>query len=303
MIEGVMKRKVIFLVILVFLFFFAIVLVKFVIGRTPKTGVLEVQSVPQASVFLDNKHMGRTPFKDKVEEGQYTIKIVPDQSIQTLAAWQANIRISPNTLTYVNRDLSDSELTSAGDVLWLEKISSKQSEISVTTIPDGSSLLLDNNGKSVTPILLQNISSGEHVLTVSSPGFLTRNLKIITTGGYKLIATMQLALSALASNETPPATSSAKPTPTQGSKTSTATSSGSVSSSVKDPLRPYLVIKDTPTGYLRVRMEPSTSATEASRVKPGDKFSILSTKTGWYQISYEDAKKGWVSGQYVEKVE
>ena len=38
----------------------------------------------------------------------------------------------------------------------------------MTTIPDGSSLLLDNNGKSVTPILLQNIPSGEHVLTVSS---------------------------------------------------------------------------------------------------------------------------------------
>ena len=302
MIEGVMKRKVIFLVILVFLFFFAIVLVKFVIGRTPKTGVLEVQSVPQASVFLDNKHIGRTPFKDKVEEGQYTIKIVPDQSIQTLAAWQANIRISPNTLTYVNRDLSDSELTSAGDVLWLEKISSKQSDISVTTIPDGSSLLLDNNGKSVTPILLQNIPSGEHVLTVSSPGFLTRNLKIISTSGYKLIATMQLALSASAPNETS-TTPSATLTPAQGSKTSTSTSSGSVPSESKDPLRPYIVIKDTPTGYLRVRMEPSTSATEAARVKPGSKFSILSTKSGWYQITYEDVKKGWVSGQYVEKVE
>ncbi|MBI5614285.1 PEGA domain-containing protein [Candidatus Gottesmanbacteria bacterium] len=293
-----MKRKVIFLAILVLLFFFAILLVKYVIGRTPKQGVLKVQSVPQASVFLDNKHIGRTPYEDKVEEGQYTIKIVPDESIQSLAAWQANIRISPNTLTYVNRDLSDSELTSAGDVLWLEKISSKQSEISVTTIPDGSSLLLDTGGKSVTPILLQNITPGDHTLTVSSPGFLTRTLKIRTTGGYKLIATLQLALSATGPSEATSSSQVVSPTPTlsQGKQ-------ASGSGSVKDPLRPYIVVKETPTGYLRVRMEPTTSATEAARVKPGDKFSILSSKTGWYQITFEEGKKGWVSGQYAEKVE
>jgi hypothetical protein len=297
MIEGVMKSKVIFLGALFLLFFLAIVLVKFVIGRRPKTGALQVESVPQASVFLDNKHIGRTPYKDKIPEGQYTIKIVPDQSIQTLAAWQSNIRISPNTLTYISRELSDSELTSQGEVVWLEKISSKLSEISVTTIPDGSSLLLDNAGKSITPIVLQNIAPGEHVLAVSSPGFVTRNLRIITTAGYKLIASLQLALSAAAPQEATQASGAASVPEKEENKTA------SVSGGKKDLIRPYIVIKDTPTGYLRVRMEPTTSATEAARVKPGDKFSILSAKSGWYQISYEEAKKGWVSGQYVDKVE
>jgi uncharacterized protein YgiM (DUF1202 family) len=50
-------------------------------------------------------------------------------------------------------------------------------------------------------------------------------------------------------------------------------------------------------------MEPSTSATEAARINPGDKFTILDTQNGWYQIRYDATNTGWVSGTYVDKVE
>ena len=56
-----MKRKLGFLVVLLSLVGIVIGLVKIWNGRIAKQGELRVESVPGASVFLDNKHMGRTP--------------------------------------------------------------------------------------------------------------------------------------------------------------------------------------------------------------------------------------------------
>ena len=297
-----MKRKIVFILILLGLVAAVILIVKLLTNRGPRQGELRVESNPVASIFLDNKNIGRAPFQDKVTSGNYTIKLVPDSSTKQLASWEGNITIGPNLLTYINADLHESDLSSAIDVLWLEKISSKQSELSVTTNPDGASLLVDDVTRGVTPISLSDITTGDHTVTVTSVGFLTRTLKIRTTPGYRLIATMKLGLSsgtqilvaspsaALATNSTPTpklATVSATPKP--------------------DPAKPYLVVKDTPTGFLRVRMEAGTGATESARINPGDKFTILDTKivndTNWYQIRYDAADTGWVSGQYVDKVE
>jgi len=61
----------------------------------------------------------------------------------------------------------------------------------------------------------------------------------------------------------------------------------------------------TPTGFLRVRSEPSTAGEEVAQVDPGDRFPYLETDedTGWFKIEYEDGEEGWVSNQYAKKVE
>jgi N-acetylmuramoyl-L-alanine amidase len=64
-----------------------------------------------------------------------------------------------------------------------------------------------------------------------------------------------------------------------------------------------VVIKNTPTGWLRVRMEPSLSATEAAKVKPGEKYTLLDEKNGWYKISYKEGEEGWISGRYAKKLD
>ena len=292
-----MKRKIVFILVLIGLVAAVAVIVKLLTNRGPKQGELRVNSNPVVSIFLDNKNIGRTPFpSEKVNAGSYTIKLVPDTTTPQLASWEGQIVIGQGLLTYVNADLSESELSSAVDVLWLEKISSKQSELSVTTNPDGASVLVDDVTRGVTPISISDITPGDHTVTVSSVGFLTRTLKIRTTSGYKLIAEMKLGLTSGAQIPvaSPTATPSGKVTPTP--KTAT-------SSAQPNPDRPYLVVKDTPTGFLRVRMEPSTSATEAARINPGDKFTILDTQNGWYEISYDGTNTGWVSGTYVDKVE
>ncbi len=277
--------------------------VKLLSGRSAKLGELRVESAPAASVFLDNKHLGRTPFKDKVAAGAYTMKIVPEGTTQQLASWQGSVSVGPNLLTYVNANLAESELASAVDVLWLEKISGKTSELSVTTNPDGASVLVDDENRGVTPLSLTDIATGDHSVTVTSPGFLSRTLKIKTTPGYRVIAYLKLALSAAGTpSPTPTPETTGTPTPTKTPKPTPKTATSSAST-VPDPTKPFVIIKDTPTGFLRVRMEPTTSATESARVNPGEKYHIEEAKSGWYQIKYDGTNKGWISGQYAEKVE
>ena len=72
--------------------------------------------------------------------------------------------------------------------------------------------------------------------------------------------------------------------------------------SAKEKEKITIKIKETGTGFLRVREEPSISASEAAQVKPGEEFDVLEEKNSWYKIEYEENKEGWVSGEYAEKI-
>lgn len=301
-----MKRKILFIVGVLGILAVGFTLVRFLSNRGPKYGELRVDSQTPATVFLDNKNIGKTPYKDKVATGEYTIKLVSDSTATQLATWQGKIAVGQNLLTFVNANLSDTDLTTAVDVVWLEKITSKQSELSVTTTPDGATILVDDVSRGVTPLSIQDISPGDHSISVTNIGFLTRSIKIKTTAGYRVIANLKLALSGSAQNLAAPETASeaatltTTPSPTGKLSPTPTVKNGSTT---LDPEKPFIVIKDTPTGFLRVRMEPSTSASEAGRVNPGEKFSLLDTQSGWYEIKFDGTNLGWVSGQYADKVE
>lgn len=293
-----MKRKIGFLVGLLLLIGAAIGGMKF-LGGGPKAGVLKVQSTPVASVFLDNKHIGRTPIETKVAVGEYTIRLVPETATQSLASWQGSVKIASDVLTYVNASMGESEFATAVETMWLEKITSKLSEISITTNPDGATVSLDGETKGITPISIPNVAASDHSLAVASPGFLSRTMKVKTTAGYKLNAVVKLALSGEPVQESSPSPTPAEP-PSTGKATPTPTSAAGGRS---DPQKPFVTIKDTPTGFLRVRLEPTTSASEAARVNPGEKYHVEDEKSGWYQIKYDGKNTGWISGQYAEKTE
>jgi len=297
-----MKRKAIFFLGIIVVLLVIAGIIKLLAARTPREGELRVDATPTVSVFLDNKHLGRTPLREKVTAGEYTIRLVAESTTGETAPWQAKISVGANLLTFVNAVLSDSELSSAVDVLWLEKSVAGKPELSVVTNPDGASVVLDDVTKGITPITISDVVAGDHSLTVTSPGFLTRTMKVKLTSGYKLITSMKLALSTSGSPEGVEASSAATTTDTLTTPTPTL-KSGATATSSATPQKPYVTIKDTPTGFLRVRLEPSTSATEAGRVKPGEKYHMFSEKSSWYQISYDGTNKGWVSGQYADKTE
>jgi hypothetical protein len=328
-----MKRKILFLLIIVGFVGFVAGIIKLIDDRSPKQGVLKINSDPVASVFLDNKHLGRTPYEDRVNEGEYEIKLVPESTTQSISSWQGKVKVAKNLLTYVNANLSESEFQSGIDILWLEKISSSKSELAVLTNPDGATVSLDGEKKGVTPITLSDIIPGDHTVAIDSIGFAPRTTKIKTTAGYKLIVSMKLALSSTdmlspVSSESATATSSAKLTPTPSGKvimspspsitpTKVPTNSTPTESITPDvsptsvatggetnPTKPYVTIKDTPTGYLNVRDNPATSGSNiVGKVYPSEKYTILETQNGWYQIKYDGTNTGWISGTYANKVE
>lgn len=81
---------------------------------------------------------------------------------------------------------------------------------------------------------------------------------------------------------------------TPQSPTPQATSPGASSNKGK-----FVRVKESDLGFLRVRVEPNTTASEVGRATSGKSFKVLDEKEGWYQIEYETGKTGWVSGSFV----
>lgn len=59
-------------------------------------------------------------------------------------------------------------------------------------------------------------------------------------------------------------------------------------------------ILDTPTGFLRVRA--SIGGSEIGQVTPGETYPLVEEKSGWFAITFEEGKTGWISSDYAEKV-
>ncbi len=59
-------------------------------------------------------------------------------------------------------------------------------------------------------------------------------------------------------------------------------------------------VKDTPTGWLRVRNEPSLNGLEVGRVTTGDTVNVLEEKTGWLKVKTSANLEGWASADYLQ---
>lgn len=308
-----MKKIVVIAIALVILGGGAMLLIRSRLNPAKGEAILKVSSNPATTIFLDNQNIGKTPFEDKVAAGEYTLKLIPESTVDTAVSWEGKVTLSPNLLTFVNRDLGSSDLTTGGEILTLEKINSKKAELAVTSTPDGAVVTLGNDEKGKTPLVVEDVEPGNYDLTLTSSGFGTRTVKIKTTQGYKLTTAFQLAATgelAASPSPTPEGSPTASPksspkaTPKSSPKASgEASASASPKSKASPPAKPYVEILDTPTGFLRVRANPSTSGEEVGRVDPGEFYSLLDEDNGWYKIEYEKDKEGWISGQYAEKFE
>ncbi len=277
-----------------------------VFGSAAKTNkaVLKVNSIPASAVFLNNQHVGQTPFEDFFAPGEYTLKLIPESTLENVVSWEGKVILSEGLLTFVNRELGSTELASAGELLTLEQIPGKKTQVVIVSIPDGAQVTINGENRGVTPLALDSLDAGEHEITVSALGSISRTVKVKVTRGYKLTAAFQLAVSDVvlptaALQEEKPKDALKESTPSASPKTS---SKPSASPTTLKP--PYVEILDTPTGFLRVRTEPSTSATESGRVNPGEKFPLLDQENGWYQITFgAKQEEGWISATYAKKFE
>lgn len=277
---------------------------KFLSG--PKTGALQINSTPQAKVFIDGAEKGVTPYlDDMIYTGEHLVKLEPSSPEAGVVGWEGKVTVYPGVLTAIKRQLGTSEALSSGEIVWLEKISAgDKAMISVVSTPDQATVRVDGEPKGFSPLIIENLPAGSHELALFSTGYEEKKIPAKTVSGYKLIVNVNLAqkpetagLQLAAKGEENGASASPKPSPTPTPKSS-ATPKPSTTP-VPTPEKPYVVIKETPTGWLRVRSQPSQTAEELTKVYPGNSFPYLNEeKYGWYKIEYEEGKEGWVSGTY-----
>ncbi|MFO0703268.1 MAG: SH3 domain-containing protein [Patescibacteria group bacterium] len=301
-----MKRKVLFLLglVVVTALFLAIHLFVFG-GLAQKNGHLIVFSSPDGTVFVNSKAEGRTPITIDLAPGEYNIKIIPNaldaSKAQVAVPWEGKVKIYAKYETYVRRELKTSENESGGEIITLVKsqnsLENGKGELQVNAVPDGAIIALDGQDLGVTPDTFINVSSGVHDLSISSTKFKRRSVQIQVVPGYATVAEFVLGVDPDYEKKYPfgalvEASSSAslpkvpkttrEPTPT----------------SVPEKVE----ILDTPTGFLRVRIDPSLNGKEISQVKPGETYSYISSENGWVKIKLTDGNEGWVSDDYVKEV-
>jgi len=265
-----------------FSFLLIIILCSLVLGGCtlkPLPAALLIKSTPEANIFLDGKLLGKTPYRaEDLKPGEVTLKLIPDSTEQNLVSWEGKIKLSPGVLTSVERVLGPTREESSGQVLTLEKTKAKEPSLSVISDPDGALVKVDSESKGFTPLTLEKVAEKDLEIVISKEGYTQKTFSAKTVSGYRLVANVQLAKIASPSAITP------TPVPS---------TSGQVTKKV--------VIKETPTGWLRVRETPSTSAKELAKVNPKEEYPLLEEKAGWYKIEYEAGKEGWISATYAEK--
>jgi hypothetical protein len=280
---------------------------------------LQVNATPGASVYLNGSHVGQTPFfDDKLKPGEYSVRLLVEND--PTKDWQTTVTLTAPIVTVINRVFGSSLEESSHYLLQLEPLTQKDAtELSVISLPDNVIAKVDGQPKGFTPISLKDLAEGDHVVTLTSPGYQEMVIQTQTKAGYKLAISGQLGRLTLATDDEVTATASAQlqEATTSGRLTPTPTTTPSKNVTTKPsptakptgraasdlPEKPYVEIKDTPTGWLRVRAEGSSAAEEIGKVNPGETYPYLdSNPAGWYQITLTDGTEGWISSQYATLV-
>lgn len=267
-----------------------------------KRAGIQVTSDPQGTVQINQENSGLSPFtRSDLKAGEYNIKIIPQDP--TLQSWESRVSLIGGTMTIVDRHLAVNPTQSHGYILYFTKIDKKESsEISITSIPNSVSVLIDGQPFGFTPTFNNSITSGSHTITFTAPGYQEKVITANVETSHKLNIDVQLASQSIEIplTPTPTATPSASPTPTTQPGTITPLPTQATTSAIP---KPYVEILSTPTGWLRVRQDSTTSSSEIAKINPGDKFPYLKSQSSWYQIEYQTDKKGWISSTYAELFE
>lgn len=236
-----------------------------------KSGVRVLSTPSGASVYLDEKLVGKTPYEDQaLKVAQYQVKIVDEEASESgLLAWQGKVKLTTGTLAVVNRDLAKDIPSSAGEILTL----STGQGVTVVSSPSGATVEIDGRQVGVTPLSIDVIGK-EHTFVLKHSNYLNRSIRAQVPENFNLNLYVDLALSEadLTNITTPPITQT-----------------------------PMVVVKNTPTGFLRVREKPDITSREIGRVTPGDELILLEEVSGWDRVRLQNGTEGYVSKSYVEK--
>lgn len=235
------------------------------LGVRQASGISVLSSPEEAAVFLDGREIGTTPYEGKdLAVGEHIVKIEKDE-----VSWQGRVKLTPGTVTVLNRDLATSSAQEAGETLTL----SRGKGLTIISNPQEADVEIDGKVYGKTPLSVE-VDIGEHTVLVSHTNYLKRSLRANLPANFNLTVSVDLALSEadLTAIQTPVITQT-----------------------------PEVSVKQTPTGFLRVRDKPSLNGKEIAQVRPGDTLILLEELGAWDRIRLSDGTEGYVSSAYVEK--
>lgn len=280
----------------------------------PVAGLQVSTAGGSALVILNGEEKGITPFTDQqLRAGEYSLKLVPVDS--ELSPYETTIELFQGTLSVVDWTWGTTTQESGGVIIEVEPMTSNsESELSISSNPDGAIVKVDDTSQGFTPVLMKSVTAGAHRYSVNLPGYQEQSHTVTAIEGFRMNISIMLAKepqaemedveAEVASDSSDVATVSAKskatPTPTpkkSASRLSTETSTASATASGEGTV----TIIETGTGWLRVRETPSTSGKEVAKVDVGETFPFTDSENGWYEIQYEKDKTGWVIGTFVKK--
>ncbi len=248
-----------------------------VLNQDNGRGALQVTSLPSSQIFIDGKYVGNSPFclcevNKLLKVGDYQVKLVPLQ--KGFQTYEQKVSIHKGILTVVDRTFDAKVAGSSGSVITLSELEDPRgAEVLVISVPDKADVVMDSKLSGKTPLLLKNITISDHEIKILKDGYKEKVLRLKTVEGKRLEATVYLGIRTDITIQAPVV----------------ASSSGKAT------------ILDTPTGYLRVRSEASTTADQIATVFPGEKYEIINEKEDWYQIRLRDQRAGWISKTYARK--
>ena len=232
-----------------------------------KPAALQVTATPEASVFLDGKHLGKTPFfTDQLDAKEYMLKITVSE-----ASYTEKIVLTPGALTAVNRELSANFLGQSGETLALNK---QGKGVFISSYPDKAQVSMDGKIAGETPLIVEDVKEGDHQVSLNKTGYIQREFTIKSSNKYQLTANVTLA---------------------------SEFAKGKTASSESQPQGKSVEILRTPLGFVRVRREPSLESLEIGTIETGKQAELLQEVQEWYSIKF-DGKIGWISTQYAKKL-
>ncbi len=250
-----------------------------------KSASLQILSSPRATVMLNNKIVGETPFFNaKIKPNNYNLKLVPVGQGDNILPYQTQLNLKNGLKAALNWNFGASLASSSGYLMTQEAIANrKKAVLMIISEPSGATVKLDGQDIGTTPIQKEDLAPKQYNIEIKAPGYRAEEIVANVEAGYKLVIKVKLGQGGenLQLGELT-ASSSATPTPAQ-------------------EIKKVEVLK-TPTGWLRVRSAAGLSGKELTKIHPGEKYPFFDKKNGWYQIEYTKGKKGWVSGSYVREV-
>ena len=288
-----MLRKLLFILAVIFitsgLFLFVKVLDSF---KSPGKGALQISTNVKSKVFLNGVEIGTAPLckcteNETIQSGIYDLRIEPED--KNLAAFSTKVKINGGVLTAVERTFLPGAYASAS-ILTLEKTTSSQPELIITSLPDNAIVTINSISKGVTPFQSSDLSVSEHELRIGKEGFQEKTMQIKMIENHKLIIEVYLGTQGADEQlEQQTETNNEETGETQTDEPET----------IEIEQRTVTIL-DTPNGFLRVRSGAGTNFPEVARVNSGDTFDLLSEETGWLEIKIDDQISGFISSEFAK---